>query len=453
MHKHLDGKTRLFKLFKHEEVDHIPWVPFAGVHAGKLKKFNATELLTDGKKLLECLLEVNTQYQPDGQPVLFDLQVEAEILGCDLKWADKAPPSVISHPLADKEEIPEKLPTKSDGRLALIIDVMKKMKEKVGGNTALFGLITGPLTLASHLRGTKIFMDMIRNKEYAQQLFDYSTKFAIEMTKLYIAAGMDVIAVVDPVVSQISPKAYSNLLLKPFKTIFNYIKGQNKLSSFFVCGDATKNLDPMCQSEPDSIFVDENINMVDAKAITDKYNIIIGGNIPLTTTMLYGSQQDNMKFVIDLVDSLDNTANFVLAPGCDMPYDVPEENVIGAIQAIREPDSIRKVLEDYKAVDFDIEIDLPDYENLKKVLIEVFTIDSAMCAACGYMKSMALKAVEKYGDKVEVVEYKWTIKENIVRAQKMKLEHLPCMLINGVLKYSSIIPEQDAYFSEIEKVL
>jgi len=53
------------------------------------------------KKLFESLLEVNRVYDPDGQPVVFDLQIEAEILGCELMWAKFAPPSVASHPLAE----------------------------------------------------------------------------------------------------------------------------------------------------------------------------------------------------------------------------------------------------------------------------------------------------------------------------------------------------------------
>ncbi len=85
---------------------------FAGVHAGKLLGYDATTILTDGKKLLQSLLEVNRLYDPDGQPVLFDLQVEAEILGCDLVWAEEAhPPSpLIPWPERIKNS-PQRYPT------------------------------------------------------------------------------------------------------------------------------------------------------------------------------------------------------------------------------------------------------------------------------------------------------------------------------------------------------
>jgi len=40
-------------------------------------------------------------YRPDGIPVMFDLQVEAEALGCRLEWASQNPPAVSTHPLAN----------------------------------------------------------------------------------------------------------------------------------------------------------------------------------------------------------------------------------------------------------------------------------------------------------------------------------------------------------------
>ena len=74
------GKELIFKALRHETVDQVPWVPFAGVHAGKLKGYTAEEMLQSSDKIVESLEEVVKLYMPDGIPVLFDLQIEAEIL-------------------------------------------------------------------------------------------------------------------------------------------------------------------------------------------------------------------------------------------------------------------------------------------------------------------------------------------------------------------------------------
>lgn len=451
----MNGKELVFETLRHHDTPRPPWVPFAGIHAGKLIDASAKDILLDGDLLFKALMEVNKIYRPDGQPVLFDLQIEAEILGCELLWADYSPPSVATHPLAEATEAPClcTIPQKTDGRLPMALDVMKRMKAAVGETTALYGLTTGPLTLASHLRGTNLFKDMKRNPEFAHALIQYCVEVNKALAGYYIEAGMDVIAAVDPVVSQISAKHFEEFLLDGYTELFNFIREKGVFSAFFVCGDATRNIEIMCHSKPDCIAVDENVDMLSAKADTDKHNIALCGNIPLTTTMLFGTQQDNMKFVVDLLDKL-NHHNLMIAPGCDMPYDVPIENTVGAAQAVIETEAVRKMIQNYEApADETIEVILPDYTKLIKPFIEVFTLDSLSCAACTYMMAAANDAKKHYGDRVDVIEYKYTEKASIARCKKVGVKNLPSMYINGQLKYSSIIPEQEELLAEIEKLL
>ena len=419
---------------------------------GKLTGYSARDVLTDSDKLLESLVEVNKLYRPDGQPVVFDLQVEAEILGCDLLWAEDAPPSVSSHPLATNLDIPDAIPTAADGRLPMILDVMRKLKVEVGDHTALYGLITGPFTLASHLRGTEIFMDTIDNRDYLSDLLAYTSKVAQEMARLYVEAGMDVIAVVDPVISQISPRMFTKFMHQPFSDVFASIRELGAFSAFFVCGDATKNIEPMCLTLPDCIAVDENIDMVAAKAVTDKYNVVLEGNIPLTTRMLMGTQLDNMKYVVDLLDALDHH-NLIISPGCDMPYDTPVENVIGTAEAIRDVHRAKHLLTNYHAAEMDLDaVVLPDYAHLEKPLVEVFTLDSATCAACGYMLQAAERAVAELAGAADMVEYKATSADNVARMTKMNIRNLPSICINGELKFSSLIPSNRELLEAITSI-
>ncbi len=448
----MNSKELVLNTLSHQETPRLPWVPFAGVHAGSLIGKTATEILSDGDVLYNALEKVVELYQPDGLPIIFDLQVEAEILGCDLVWADKAPASVSSHPLALEGGLPCdcKQPTKESGRLPMILDVMRRSKQTWGEDLALYGLICGPFTLASHLRGNDLFMDMILDEEYIKSLLQYTTKTAMLMIDYYIEAGMDVIAVVDPLVSQISPDHFSLLCHDAFKQVFDYIRLKERKSAFFVCGNATMQLDVMCKTGPDCVSVDENVNMVTAKEVTDQYNITLGGNIPLTTLMLHGTQQENMKYVIDMVDSL-SKGNLIVSPGCDMPFDVPTENAIGVAQTVREFESIKEMVKNYEAPELDIEIILPQYDKLEKPLIEVFTLDSATCAACTYMMGAMNVAKDHFKEDIDLIEYKFTEKENIARCIKMGIKNLPCVYINGELKWSSIIPSKEELFKVIKE--
>ncbi len=448
------SKELLFKVLQNQVTERLPWVPFTGVHAGAFINADAKEVLTDEEKLVEACLEVNRLYKPDGQPIVFDLQLEAEILGCDLLWAEDGPPSVASHPLEETASIPCDcvIPTEKDGRMPLILSATRRVKEKVGENTAIYGVICGPFTLASHLRGNNIFMDMYDDADYVKELLEFCTKVAKKMSDLFIDAGADVVAVVDPLVSQISSDHFQEFLSEPFTDLFKYIN-EKAFSSFFVCGDATRNIEVMCKTKPHSISVDENVDIIAAKAITDKYNIVIGGNIPLTSIMLHGTQQDNMKYAVDLIDKVGEYKNFIVSPGCDMPYAIPIDNTIGITQAVLHTEEVREMVKNYTSETFDIEVDLPDYENLERPLVEVFTLDSATCAACTYMMGAADVAKQNYGSKIDLVEYKFTEKENIARCMKMGVKNLPSIYINGKLSFSSIIPSKEELENAINEVI
>ena len=321
---------------------------------------------------------------------------------------------------------------------------MRRVKKEIGDTTALYGLFTRPCTLASHLRGTDIFLDMLLDDQFVHDLLDYCYKAACKMAEYFIDAGMDVIAVVDPLISQISTEHFEEFCSEPFTKLFDHIREKGAYSSFSVCGDATRNIEVMCKTGCDSISVDENVNFKPAKEICDKYSVAFGGNIPLTTIMLHGTQMDNMKYCVDLIDSIENKNGLIVATGCDMPYGVPFENTIGCMQAVLQTNEVREMVKDYVAEDDnDIEVELPDYEHLTKPLVEAFTLDPATCAACTYMVAATDEAKRTFGDAIDYNVYKYTVKEDIARTKKMGVPNLPSVYINGKLKFQSIIPSKE----------
>ncbi len=53
--------------------------------------------------IVKDVLKAYKLYKGDCIAVSFDLQIEAEVLGCELHWVDDCPPSVVTHPLEDYE--------------------------------------------------------------------------------------------------------------------------------------------------------------------------------------------------------------------------------------------------------------------------------------------------------------------------------------------------------------
>ncbi|MDR2585067.1 MAG: hypothetical protein LBC84_02440, partial [Prevotellaceae bacterium] len=201
-----------------------------------------------------------------------------------------------------------------------------------------------------------------------------------------------------------------------------------------------------------AIFIDENIDIKEAKKICQKYHIVLGGNIPLTTTMLHGTQDDNRQAVVNIIDSCGTHHGLIIAPGCDMPYDTPVENTFAAAYAVSHYEETKRMIAGYNGqLPLDtIEVNLPDYPNLHRTLVEVFTLDSGSCAACGYMMNCVNELHHEYPNLFDVVEYKYTALENIKRCRMVGIKNLPSLYINGELVYSSIIPGKQKLLEKIK---
>ena len=59
------------------------------------------------------------------------------------------------------------------------------------------------------------------------------------------------------------------------------------------------------------------------------------------------------------------------------------------------------------------------------------------------MMGAANEAKKTFGDAIDMVEYKFTLKENIARCKKMGVPNLPYMYINGELKFRSLVPSKE----------
>lgn len=447
-------KEILFNAIQNKETPRPAWVPFVGVHGGKLLGISAREYLQSSEKIADGLKKARELYHPDGLPVVFDLQVEAEVLGCQLQWADDVPPSVTSHPLESGtiEDLPAFDTNK--GRYGLIAQAMANLRRDFAGEVALFGLITGPFTLAMHLRGNNLFMDMLMDSAAVNRLMDFCADVGRQCASFYLDHGADVIAVVDPMTSQISPQHFEEFVSRPVDTIFDHIRERRAFSSMFVCGDATKNLEVMFQTRCDYVSIDENISLAHVKELSQKYHKAFGGNLKLTSVLLFGSVHDSKLHAIENIDT-GGTKGFILAPGCDLPYHCPSENLQGVAEMVLDEyqrEVARNTLQVGQAVDLD-QIVLENYAANSHLTVEVGTLDSTSCAPCQYMYEAALKAAQSFGDKVKVIEHKISTREGLGYMMKLGISSIPSICIDGEVVFKSIIPDQKTLIRMFEEKL
>lgn len=435
-----------------QEVERVPWVPFVGVHAGRLIGVNATEYLKSVDHIVNGVSKAVELYKPDGIPVTFDLQIEAEVLGCELNWVDDNPPAVISHPLTQGVELDGlKLPCPCKGRIPVVMEATRQLRDKFP-YLALYGTITGPFTLALHLMGTDVFMKMFEDPEYMHKVMRFCTDMAKFMAGNYIESGCDVIAVVDPMTSQIDPGSFDSFV-SPYATeIFKFIREADALGSFFVCGNAQQNIPSMCDCRPDNISIDENIPLDYVRDISLEKGVSFGGNLQLTVVLLMGTTEDAKRDALACLDT-GGKKGFILAPGCDLAMDTPPEN-LKAVADLVYDEILQGELRASEAKVNDVELlDLSNHWDKEKVVIDIITLDSLSCAPCQYMVDAVARAAEPFGDKVIYKEHSIKSKDGVQMMASLGVRNLPTIVMDGNVEFVSQIPQNQAIQDKISGYL
>jgi uroporphyrinogen decarboxylase len=446
----MNGLSLIKKAFNLEPVERTPWVPFVGVHGGYLIGVTADEYLKSSQNMVAGLSKAIELYKPDGIPVSFDLQLEAEILGCRLNWAKENPPAVVSHPLSEGVSLSSlKVPEAHEGRIPLVLETTRALRTH-NPEIALYGLITGPFTLALHLLGTDIFMKMFEDPEQVMEIMDFCTKVAVSYSEMLIDAGCDVIAVVDPMTSQIDPASFETFVT-PFATrIFDCVREKQKLSSFFVCGHAQQNIEAMCDCRPDNISIDENIPLEFVKDIALSKKISFGGNLKLTVVLLMGDVSDAKQDALACMDSGGNKG-FILAPGCDLPMKTPVEN-IQAVSELVFDQYLRDVARNIETRESKLDIlNMKDYGQSDKVIVDIITLDSESCAPCQYMVEAVKRVAPHFEGVVEWREHAIKKMEGVSFMSSLMVKNIPTICIDGKIIFVSQIPPQSQIIEAIQK--
>ncbi|MCP4348057.1 MAG: hypothetical protein GY795_21355 [Desulfobacterales bacterium] len=310
------AKQMLIDAYRGKRTERAPWVPYAGVHCAFIINEPADKFLQDPELLAKGVVETAKRYKADGIPLLFDLSVEANAMGCELKWWPDNVPSVTTHPCSDKtpEQAGLKMPTKESGRWPVLFEAARIAKPQLDElDCVMIGGFCGPLTLASHLAGVRIFTDVYKNKDFAAEVCRFAGEVGAIAAQLYAEMGCEIIANIDPVASQIRPETFREYVTPNCEASTKVINDAGLTSSFFICGDCTKVMEEVCKLGTHGFAIDEQLNMNFIRDIARKYNKGFGGNLKLTLALSLGLLSPREDAIVSLAAG--GHIGYTFAPG------------------------------------------------------------------------------------------------------------------------------------------
>lgn len=327
-------QTRLLAALKGEAVDKVPVCSVTQTGIVELMdKVGAAwpEAHSNAELMAKLALSNQELSGLEAVRVPYCLTVLVEAMGCEINMGTKnRQPSVIGNPYPknlDGAELPNDLLQR--GRIPVVLEALKIVKEKGGSSLPVLGGMEGPVTIASDLAGVKSFMKWsIKKPALFEQVLDLATEAAILYANAMVEAGADVISVADPVASPdlMSPAAFKQYLQPRLQ---KFAASVNALTILHICGNVNSILDYMADCGFEGLSVEEKIGSVKAaKTVVGKRATLIG-NISSPFTLLPGPlEQIKSEAKQALEEGIE-----VLAPGCGIAPMTPLKNVKALVEA------------------------------------------------------------------------------------------------------------------------
>lgn len=204
------------------------------------------------------------------------------------------------------------------GRIGLVCDAIRLVKEDVGNDVVISGLIPGPYTLLLYLCNLpNMVMEMKKEPQAVLDALFHLSSFLAEIGKAYREAGADFITIHDMGGSAgfVGPSAYEQFVFPAERDLIGKLPKPGVLS---VCGRMDKALHLLAQTGADAVSVDQTTDVKTAReALGD---VMLFGNIDPVEVLYRGDEAR----VVAAVQGAKEAGVDAVWPGCDL---VPETSV------------------------------------------------------------------------------------------------------------------------------
>ncbi len=207
------------------------------------------------------------------------------------------------------------------GRIQLICDAIRLVKEEIGGEVVISGLLPGPYTLLLYLCNLP---NMVREmKKEPQMVLDalfHLSSFLAEIGKAYREAGADFITIHDMGGSAgfVGPSVYEQFVFPAERDLIGKLPKPRVLS---VCGRMDKALTLFARSGAEAVSVDQVTDLMSAReALRD---VLLFGNLDPLETLLRGDEAQ----VAGAVAGAKEAGVDSVWPGCDLVLSTPIQNI------------------------------------------------------------------------------------------------------------------------------
>lgn len=351
---------RAAALAKGEEVDRMPIGIMADLTVPRMMGTTFAECEETARGKAEQQIAAYHLFGADGTGLMYGLHSLAIAYGGTYKQPPNETKVLLDAPLKNPAvDVPklslDDIVFEEDPNAYVTLEALKMIRDEIGDEVGQGVNFTSPFTAASGLVGVETFLRaLVRKEEWAPQLIEFATNALFKLAEPFLKEGFGV-GTCDPIASCtiINPRLYRAYAL-PSEMRFQELIAQYTHSPMHmhICGDTTKILEDVASGGFCEYSLDNVVDLAVAKErIGDK--IRIQGNVDPVGLMELGTpDQIEAKTKECFRKAWDSPKGFQIHSGCDMPDDVPNENLfrylkvaktlaVEQAQALRNPDPER----------------------------------------------------------------------------------------------------------------
>ncbi len=326
----MTGRERILAALEGKPVDSLPHIP--------ISMMIASDAIREpyGKYALEAEVHARGQaefaglYDIDHVSAVSDPATEAADLGAAVIYYPNQPPAVDEENalLRDKTAL-SRLKVRDPGsgkRMAKRLEVVRRLKQMVGGEKLVEGWVEGPMAESADLRGiNRIMTDLIDDPAFVRDLIAFVFDNAMSFARAQLAAGADIIGVGDAASSLIGPDLYRDVVLEWEKKFVDEIHARGGLVRLHICGNTNDLFRFLPEVEADIVDLDSMALVANARKALGP-NRLLSGNIDPVRVLQDGTPA-GITAAFDRCFADAGGSRYAVNAGCEIPRRTPPDNL------------------------------------------------------------------------------------------------------------------------------
>ena len=290
----------------------------------------------DPRLHFEAVQAVAQTYPTAASTMIMDLSVEAEAFGSKVRFSEDEVPSVVGRCVEDADSIERlRVPGLTEARVGQWIEASRLAAASISDRPVLAGCI-GPFSLAARLFDvTEILTAILVEPESVVSLVEKTTQFLISYVKEFKAVGANGVLIAEPVAGVLSSDLCTEFSSRFVSRIVDQVQDDNFFVILHNCGDTDTLVSSMHGTGAAGLHFGNRCTLVDALAQIPQDTIVFG-NIDPVGVFKSGTPETVRSETLRLLNATQIYPNFVLSSGCDVPPNVPLENIDAFFHALHE---------------------------------------------------------------------------------------------------------------------